>query len=140
MIEKAQKRHFREADTVAFDSQFSAAVAAQTSSSDAQRANRSNIIFPNERQCFVDVDSSPGGSERLKPGLHSVIDRRAAAAIVDPSLTSNGRNRTRLQRTPPSAGRIVFPWCANPPNASSASGTNASHITSEFTSSPNPTR
>ncbi|KAL2048926.1 hypothetical protein ABVK25_010779 [Lepraria finkii] len=58
MIEKGRKRHFRKADTVAFDSQFSAAGAAQTSSRDAPRAKPIEYHLP-ERAAVVRLTCTP---------------------------------------------------------------------------------
>ena len=76
IIEKARKRHFRRADTVAFDSQFSAAGAPQASSRDAPYVKPIEYHLT-ERAAVVrltcaptdgltEQESSPSGSERLK--------------------------------------------------------------------------
>ena len=80
MIEKARKRHFRKAGTVAFDSQISAAGATQTSSRDAPRAKPIEYHLP-ERAAVVRLTCTPadGLTEQGKLSRRiKAIEARAA--------------------------------------------------------------
>ena len=144
MIEKARKQHFRTADTVTFNSQFSTVRAAQTSSEDAQRAKPVSYHLP-ERAVVVWLTCQPadGLSDRAKltrriRGIEAraaLCRRQEARRHRRPHLSWNNRNPI-----PRPTRQIGFPWCASPPNAPSASVTSASYIWSGSLSAPHGTK
>ena len=95
MIEKARKRHFRKADTVAFDSQFSAAGAPQASSRDAPCAKPIEYHLP-ERAAVVRLTCAPadGLTEQGK------LTRRIKAIEARAALCR--RQESRRHRRPQS--------------------------------------
>ena len=95
MIEKARKQHFRTADTVTFNSQFSTVRAAQTSSEDAQRAKPVLYHLP-ERAVVVWLTCQPadGLSDRAK------LTRRIRGIEARAALFR--RQEARRHRRPPS--------------------------------------
>lgn len=104
MIEKARKRHFRKADTVAFDSQFSAAVATQTFSRDARREQPIEYHLP-ERAAVVrfTCKAADGLSDQGK------LTRRIQAIEARPALCQRQescrrrRPRSYVNRNEPDA-------------------------------------
>ena len=95
MIEKARKRHFRKADTVAFDSQFQATAAAQTSSRETQRVQPIEYRLP-ERAAVARFTCKPadGLTEQGK------LTRRIRAIEARAALCH--RQETRRRRRPES--------------------------------------
>ncbi len=104
MVEKARKRHFRKADTIAFDSQFSASSAHQDSESDEPAARRKYNI-PERAEVvrwicqpaagLTDREALLAGSEALKLWRPCVLNRKLSV-VVDRSITSNKKNRKCL--------------------------------------------
>lgn len=93
MMEKARKRHFRKADTIAFDAQFSGA---QTSSLDVQPAGPIQYQLP-ERAAVVRLTCTPsdGLTEQGK------LTRRIEAITARAALCRRQETRRRRGPEPP---------------------------------------
>ncbi len=92
MIEKARKRHFRKADTVAFDSQFSDAGSPQASSQDAPCAKPISYHLP-ERAAVVRLTCEPADGLTEQGKLTRRIRAIEARAALCHRLESCRRRR-----------------------------------------------
>ena len=94
MIEKARKQHFRKADTVAFDSQFSAARVAQTSSREIHHTKSIKYHLP-ERAAVVHLTCPPadGLTEQGK------LTRRIRAIEARAALCRRQESRRRRRQS-----------------------------------------
>ncbi|KAG8531634.1 uncharacterized protein KY384_003265 [Bacidia gigantensis] len=94
MIAKARKRHFRTADTLAFDAQFSSTTAAPTVAPDPPPTKPIEYNIP-ERAEVVRLTCSPGDGlsdrKRLRRRVQAIDGKPRAA--VGPSPPSNRRSR-----------------------------------------------
>lgn len=149
MILQARTRHFRKADTITFDAQFSAEKVSYASARDKPHAKPSTYNIP-ERAEVVRLVCSPreGLTDRQR------FRRRIEAIEVRTALChrQEGQRRGRpkvIIKPEESEGvlddsdegmKLIFPWCAGPPNARSAWGTKAYLTTIGSTNTPNPTR
>ena len=105
MIEKARKRHFREADTIAFDSQFSATGAARASSRDAPRVKPIEYDLP-ERAAVVRLTCTPTDSLTEQGKLTrriKAIEARAALCHRQESRRRRRRPRYHIKQEEPDA-------------------------------------
>ncbi len=97
IIKRARKRYFRKADTVNFESQFSVALATQTSSGDAQCAKPIEYHLP-EPAAVVRLTCSPADS----PTEQKKFSRRIRAIEARAALFD--RQETRSRRRPEPRG------------------------------------
>jgi len=99
MIVQARKRHFRKADTLAFDAQFSATAAAPAVAPDSQPAKPIEYNIP-ERAEVVRLTCSPGDGlsarDKLRRRLQAI---EARAALCDRRETQRrGRPKSTVQQ------------------------------------------
>jgi len=123
MIAQARKRHFRTADTLAFDAQFSAAAVASTSTRETQRAKPIFYNIP-ERAKVVQLVCSPGEGlsdrEQFRRRIQAIeartalCDRREAQRRGRPKATIKQERSDGTMNDSDKATEDEFPMVCRP--------------------------